>query len=526
METISRMSTAFTQHSDEQNGQAPGHPTIDFLVRRMKHESDFPTFSQHIIEINEKTSPSSGNYASATELANTILKDYSLTSKLLRLVNSVYYSQLAGKITTVSRAVVVLGFEQVRLAAASILLFEHLNDKGQRSELKEEAIKAFMSGLIAKEIGGRLGIGELEEAFICAMLHNLGKLLVIFYLPKEYEHIKEIAKKNNLDERIASREVLGVSYKELGKAIASVWRFPEKILSTMQEMPKGKVTAPKSDEDLYYKLSAFSNELCGLMSEEEDLAEATKTVVKKYRDCFEISKEILSGVYDSVNEKIGHYSNVLGFDVEASPFLKKLARYGDTSKINRDEKGIRIIEPGDEGGNEFPGSEKSEELLIAGIEDISNSLLGDFELRDVLTMILETMYRGFHFNRVIFCMPNTNYTKMIARLGFGKDIDKILENFRFSMASSQDVFGLSISLGKDIRIDDSRSLKMEKRIPQWYRKSIYAPAFVLFPVYIKKKAAGLFYADKNKTGKVIEDAQINYMRTLRNQAALALRQLY
>ncbi len=165
-----------------------------------------------------------------------------------------------------------------------------------------------------------------------------------------------------------------------------------------------------------------------------------------------------------------------------------------------------------------PGS-----LLIAGIEDVSSILTGNYAIRDVLTTILETMYRGFGFYRVILMLINRSRNKMIARLGFGPDIEEAIEVFRFPLDRSKDVFNLAVSIGKDIRIDDTRSPEITKRIPSWYKESIYAPALVLFPVVCGAKPAGLFYADRDTKGKVIEDGQLDYMRTLRNQAALAIR---
>lgn len=67
------------------------HSTLDFLLRRIRHKGDFPSFSQNIIEINKKASASRANMTSASELSNAILKDYALTNKLLRLVNSAFY---------------------------------------------------------------------------------------------------------------------------------------------------------------------------------------------------------------------------------------------------------------------------------------------------------------------------------------------------------------------------------------------------------------------------------------------------
>lgn len=236
--------------------------TVDFLLRRMRHKSDFPTFSHYIMEINRKASAGNLNFTSASGLANTIIKDYALTNKLLKLVNSAFFGQFSGRVTTVSRAVVILGFEQIRTAASSLLLFEHLQNKSQSTELKDAAIGSFMSGMIAEDLARKTGLQITEEAFICAMLHRLGKHLVIFYFPEEYEQIKKRMLQKEIDEESASRAILGISYQELGSGIARAWKFPEKIVKSMKDLPRGKVSRAKTEDEMLRNLSAFSNSLC------------------------------------------------------------------------------------------------------------------------------------------------------------------------------------------------------------------------------------------------------------------------
>lgn len=114
----------------------------DRLLTRISRNKDLPSFSKCIIEINRKLS-SDSKQLSASELSNIILKDYGFATKLLKLVNSAYYSSSRGKITTITRAVVLLGFAKVSMAAASLLLFEHLKSKYSVPELKEGAVMAF-----------------------------------------------------------------------------------------------------------------------------------------------------------------------------------------------------------------------------------------------------------------------------------------------------------------------------------------------------------------------------------------------
>ena len=83
--------------------------TLSFLLRRMRRKADFPAMSERISEINRHTNQV--EKASVSEFANVILKDYALTTKLLKLVNSSFYGQYGRSISTVSRAVVILGFK-------------------------------------------------------------------------------------------------------------------------------------------------------------------------------------------------------------------------------------------------------------------------------------------------------------------------------------------------------------------------------------------------------------------------------
>jgi len=152
------------------------HSTVEFLMRRMRHKGDLPAFSEHIIEINSKLSSLTAiTFSSAGDLSKIILKDFSLTSKLLKVVNSALYATLSGNVTTVSKAVLLLGFEKIRMIAVTLMLFEHLQSKTQATELKEAAIGSFMSGLIAMDVADNMKLGGREEVFICAMLHSLGR---------------------------------------------------------------------------------------------------------------------------------------------------------------------------------------------------------------------------------------------------------------------------------------------------------------------------------------------------------------
>lgn len=528
-----------SDESREESGSqsSSAHSTVDFLLRRMRHKQDFPAFSQNVLEINQKASTSSANYTSASQLAGVILKDYSLTNKLLKLVNSAFYGHFAGKISTVSRAVVVLGFEQVRLAAAGLILFDHLQNQNQAVELKDMAVSSFMSGLVAKDLADKMGAKSIEESFICSMLHNLGKHLAIFYFPDEYNAIRLKIAQKGVTELSASRSVLGVSYEELGMAVLKAWNFPVKIISTLNRIPEGRVEKPKSDVETLRSLANFSNELCDVVKNTHGniRTAALKALSDRYHKVVPIPEKDMMNLLTAARSKIEKYSDVLGIDLNKSDFLRNLvvvpseggqkgAAAGAAMGRGQQniEAGADMARISDTAvGN--PGDNLSD--LISGIQEITNVLLEDYQLNDVMFMILETMYRGFAFNHVVFCMLDMSRTRMGARYAFGADIQSVSECFGFKLTkASADIFNIAITHGKDIVIEDSEAPNIRGLIPEWYRKSFMAPSFVIYPIIVKETPLGLFYADKEQRGPIISGAQLNYMKTLRNQAILAIKQ--
>jgi hypothetical protein len=174
-----------------------------------------------------------------------------------------------------------------------------------------------------------------------------------------------------------------------------------------------------------------------------------------------------------------------------------------------------------------PQKPDAQEILTAGIQDITNSLVEGVALNDLLRIILETMYRGIGFQRTLLCIKDSRSNTMVGRFGFGADISRIARNFNFTLNYSPDVFHAATSKNVDILIANIEDAHIKGRIPEWYRKSVGAETFLLFPINIKAAPVALIYADCAKAGDiVIPEKELNLLRTLRNQAVLAIKQSF
>ena len=299
---------------------------LNFLLRRMKHKSDFPAFSKSVMDINEKATKDP--YASARDLANIILKDYSLTNKLLKLVNSAYYGGVGKGVTSIHQAVVILGLEQVRMTAAAMLVFTQIRNKSNVEALKDSMIKSFMSGLIETEISNHEKMPKTEIGFLCSMFQNLGRNLTVYYFPEEYSDIITLMEEKRLNMNNAAHEVLGVSFDELGVCVARHWKFPETIVYGMRGLPEGNVEKPKSKLEMIRHFSVFANELCELAGNigSEQGKEQLEQLLNRFKATISISeKEILKILLISV-EKMKKYATVLDINPEKSQFIQGILR--------------------------------------------------------------------------------------------------------------------------------------------------------------------------------------------------------
>jgi eukaryotic-like serine/threonine-protein kinase len=301
-------------------GAAPMHGTIEFMLRRIERKGDFPAISRTLMEINRMTAEDSR--ANADQLANVILRDYSMTSRLLKLANSAYYGNYAGRVKSVTDAVRLLGVEQVRMSCNGLACFGHFSGRADDTELKDTLIRSFIAGLITRFLAARCGIRDVEEAFICGMLHELGRTVTMYYFPDDYQDIGALIKQG-AQERAASRTVLGVSYSELGYAIAREWSFPDMILYSMADHEM-RLSPPSGDHaETLRCLSVFSNALTRLPGGETAVTDNTELqeLLSTIAEFLPMQPDHAAATLSAALEKFGQFASVLDVRVQDSAFL-------------------------------------------------------------------------------------------------------------------------------------------------------------------------------------------------------------
>lgn len=525
-------------HATESQAIAAGQSgTLEFLLRRMRHKSDFPAMSDSVLRIQNMATSETESVGSIT---NEILKDVALTNKLLRLVNSAHFGR-SGTISTVSRAVTLVGFNGIRNMALSLVLLEHMQDKAHAAQLKEEFLRSLLAGSIGSELC-RVE-RESEEAFIGAMFQNLGRLLVLFYFPEEATRVRNLMQspRHPLSETSAAISVLGLSYEALGLGIAKAWSLPEDIQRCMRK-PAGEPPSriPADDAERIRWVALASNEVADVLlhSNAQEREARLAQISRKYMSAMGVAAKDCVLATNKARQKLGDLATAMEIRVAPGSAAARLLKAPE-------EIAEPAHRPHADSASQFGGlelqatptatdisldalqrSRQVTETLAAGIQDITNAMVDDFKLSDVLRMILETMYRAMEFDRIIFCMRDAKTEMMTGRFGLGRDVERCVKLFKTHLkATTPDLFGVVCSKGADTMISDASELRIVQRLPDWYRTGINAPTFLLLPLQIKGAPFGLIYADKSARDSLeLDDKELALLRTLRNQAVVAFKQ--
>lgn len=171
--------------------------------------------------------------ASALDLSRYIAADQVLSAAVLRLVNSAYYG-FHRQISSVTTAVVILGFVEIRNLVLAATAFEALGKAGpggRRSNLWRHSLA---SAIAAQRCARMMKHPPEGGHFVGGLLHDLGKVVFDVVYPKQYESVAESAAEEGESIRAAELRAFGMDHTEAGAILAEHWDLPNSVVEAIR----------------------------------------------------------------------------------------------------------------------------------------------------------------------------------------------------------------------------------------------------------------------------------------------------
>jgi HD-like signal output (HDOD) protein len=496
---------------------------IDFLLRRMQRHRDFPVLSETIQTLNRLTA---SDEKSVSQLTDVIVRDFALTNKVLKVVNSAYYGGFAGKVGTISRALVVLGIEPIRSLAASLILFEHLGNHRNANRIKALIARSVFAALMARELSSEGGIAQPEQAFLAAMFHNLGELLVAYYLPDEDATIRALTQQGEMSARDAENQVLNVDLEHLGIAIGRHWGFPTEITHAMKQAGHGAPKAPATPTERLMHLASFANAVTAeVVAGHRPDAEPVARLCARFASALPaVDASRLAEGLREVRTEYRVLAAGLAEQRGAPDEVRVLAGEPPARPQSPDDEGLAdmALLPEPEEADDLVGIDP-EPVLLEGLQEITAMLAGGDSMHDIAQVVLETLYRALSLHRVALCLRDVSRRQYAGRLGFGDDIAAYLKKVRVSESYQRDVFHVALDRRTDVHIADLAKAAAGHGIPDWYRLLTPGGSLLFLPVVVQGVPVGFLLAEHGQTGGLnLAPTMLRLVRALRDQLALGL----
>jgi HD-like signal output (HDOD) protein len=458
------------------------------------------------------------------DLAYYVLSDVALTQRILRLANTVQYRVAAGTaVTTVSRAISLLGFDNVKTTALAMLLVDALGSS-HATAVRVELEAALCASLVGREMARHSFYQGAEEAAIGALFKNLAPLLVASHEHARYREIAALVAAGKHTVGQASQLILGCSYDALSEAVLAEWNIPDVIVRAQSALPAGTLRLAANRGEWMRQVASFALDVARLLARPGDPAGSAeaKALLARYGGALNLDADQLDELFGTVQQ--GMDALLKSMNMTPAPKSEPEPDGGGLPNVLM----LATLDTGEnqEGSCHPSGKPRNaRELLLAGVQDVTQMRAsGQGKVNEVILAVLETLYRSMGFRCATVCLKDARAGQYRARVSFGENEARVQAGFAFAAASSRDIFHLAMENNADLMIEDAASPKIRDLLPAWHRQLLPdAHSFIVLPLVVGKVQLGLFYGDRTRTApEGVPPDETSLIKALKGQVLAAL----
>ena len=458
---------------------------ITKLRNALRADGDFPASAKMVTELRHLTQ---NPKTSGSQLTEIILKEPSLGTRVLSLVNSSFYRRRK-PIMTISQAVVQIGMKPLSELCAGLILLQRFVPTARRSGpfancLKKSVVTSLLASSLSRGAIGTKSTQSDETGYLAGSFAELGTLLLAYYFPKVYEAAMKRSEQKKQDLGKSISELAGLSPLQISKEILSSLELPDfyrKVLEASEHQHSFAAT--------------------GLVGEQAQIADMAKSIFAA-REISEVlsnnkGKPELDRAMARVNHALGVKGDLINEVVGNLPSLFK----EHCSSIEIDLPPLppyvqlmaTSIGTPDDAATEGPDLANQ---FMSFVDEIRQAVENREPTASIITTVMETFVWSLGFDRVLLLLADGQKKHLVGRMMLGQS-----QNFDPSQCKR--------AVGPEAGTSAPDAVAFREARPVFAGQAILKDGwpFAVIPVGFGPRAIGVIYADKISGSKPDLDAK-------------------
>lgn len=444
------------------------------------NESELPALAavvQDLLRITQQQD------ASVQQLADVLLRDASLTSKVLRVGNSSYYNPSQETIKTISRAIVMIGFDNVRLISLSVSLIDGLLDHAPRQQIQELLARSFHAAVQARNIAGYVLTKHEEEVFIATLLHEVGELAFWGCGGDQADELAAALTAGEPDYDQHVERIIGTSFRQLNLGLIKSWNIGELASFAYSAGNLRDPAVHAVSLGTRIGVAALNGWGCPEMGE----------LVKELAQFSGISEEdamqqILASADEAVNVATTFGASRLG----------KLIPSTDPEQVlqQQNQRAMSLLQP-------------NLQVMQQAMQDLAMMASSRGDVGLILGALLRGLHEGAGLERVMLAVLADQQTAFRAKRVAGEQTQQWLESFVLpgDPTGQAHIFSYVLRQRQPLWMGVPASYNLDDLVTLPLRQQLGKGMFFIAPLLAGTREIGVLYADNRISGRALKHEQ-------------------
>lgn len=511
------------------------------------------------------------------QLSEQILKDPNLTSRVLQVSNSVIYRGVAGSVSTITRAIVLMGFTTIRDISLSMKILDEMLKKSPSQHLKNVLAKSFHAAMQAKGMVNNAKYSVKEEIFIAGLLHHLGEMSILSRNDSISHRLDNLISNQGYCPSKASTEVLGFTFDELTTSLAEHWNLSKVLAEALRkpEQPSQAAHAVMLGEELsqVVALGWDSDAVQQVMQKIAKFGDlGVNEALEQAKQVADYAKEV-SSMYgaeavkhlippSNYTQEVAERLNVVTLEddapveagkapqlfvelditpemIEAALNYRPLPSYSEMKKDKESAQKSVDVAPKNPvlaanestkiHSAEVAENEKAPKLgrenatlQLDYMQRLGNLITGQkLNVNEVFNIILEGMEQAVGLERVVMCLVSKDRKVLMPKFFRGESSDLFKEGFKFKL-DEENAFAHSLNQAQSFWMGSQSTAGKAFLYTQQLKNVLQTEKFFVAPIVVSRKPIGVFYADQKLSESPLTEQQFLNFNSLAQQASMAL----